>query len=37
VGCALILLAVAGPLLARLYLEQRQRRLYRLADAEGDA
>ncbi|RNC72686.1 MAG: DMT family transporter [Desulfuromonadales bacterium] len=36
-GCMLILLAVAGPLLVRLYLEQRQRRLYRLADAEGDA
>jgi drug/metabolite transporter (DMT)-like permease len=34
VGCMLILVAVAGPLLARLYLEQRQRRLYRLADAE---
>ncbi|KIE41244.1 DMT family transporter [Geobacter anodireducens] len=34
-GCVLILMAVAGPLLARLYLEQRQRRLYRLDDAEG--
>ncbi|QSV46248.1 DMT family transporter [Geobacter benzoatilyticus] len=32
-GCMLILLAVAGPLALRLYLEQRRRRLYRLDDA----
>ena len=36
-GCMLILFAVAGPLFVKLYVEQRQRRLYRLADAEGDA
>uniref|UniRef100_A0A831U3N6 DMT family transporter n=1 Tax=Geobacter metallireducens TaxID=28232 RepID=A0A831U3N6_GEOME len=34
VGCLLILAAVAGPLLARLYLEQKHRRLYRLDGAE---
>ncbi|ABB33192.1 membrane protein, putative [Geobacter metallireducens GS-15] len=34
VGCMLILVAVAGPLLGRLYLEQRHRRLYHLDDVE---
>lgn len=33
-GCMLILAAVAGPLLGRLYLEQKHRRLYRLDGAE---
>ncbi|MRR37975.1 EamA/RhaT family transporter, partial [bacterium] len=34
VGCMLILVAVAGPLLGRLYLEQKHRRLYHLDSAE---